>query len=151
MQNEWVVNFGCTHHLDKDASLFMWLDEAKERKIYITRDFALDFVSQGDVIYQNGKIVNIYHVSNLSTNLFFIAQLTQTSKIVEFYPYRLYVHDLKKGRSIIVDGLLDPTSSLYKFSYMNQPDTESTTLISHTNEISQIFHERLEHLNFQSL
>jgi hypothetical protein len=28
----------------KDASLFMWLDEAKERKIYVDDDFALDVV-----------------------------------------------------------------------------------------------------------
>jgi hypothetical protein len=27
-QNKWVVNSMCTHHMDKDASLFMWLDEA---------------------------------------------------------------------------------------------------------------------------
>jgi hypothetical protein len=44
MQIEWVVDFGCTHHMDKDASLFTWLDEAKERKIYVADDFSLDFV-----------------------------------------------------------------------------------------------------------
>jgi hypothetical protein len=30
--------------MDKDASLFTWLDEAKERKIYVANDFSLDFV-----------------------------------------------------------------------------------------------------------
>jgi hypothetical protein len=41
-QNEWVVEFGCTHHMAKDFSLFMWLNEAKEMKIYVGDDFSLD-------------------------------------------------------------------------------------------------------------
>jgi hypothetical protein len=49
MQNEWVFDFGCTHHMDKDASLFMSLNEAKERKIYVADDFSLDIDGQGDV------------------------------------------------------------------------------------------------------
>jgi len=43
-QNEWVVDSRCTRHMDKDASLFMWLDEAKERKIHVVDDFSLDVV-----------------------------------------------------------------------------------------------------------
>jgi hypothetical protein len=35
----------------KDASLFTWLDEAKERKIYVVDDFSLDVAGQGDVTY----------------------------------------------------------------------------------------------------
>jgi hypothetical protein len=56
-QNEWVVDSGCTHHMAKDASLFTWLDEAKERKIYVVDDFSLDVVGQGDVTCRHGKIV----------------------------------------------------------------------------------------------
>jgi hypothetical protein len=70
----------------KDASLFTWLDEAKERKIYVVDDFSLDVVGQGDVTCRHGKIVDIYHVPNLSANLLFVSQLTQKGKIVEFWP-----------------------------------------------------------------
>jgi hypothetical protein len=35
--------------MDKDASLFTWLDETKEREIYVVDDFVLDVTSQGDV------------------------------------------------------------------------------------------------------
>jgi hypothetical protein len=72
-QNEWVVYSGCTHHMAKDASLFTWLDEAKERKIYVADDFALDVVGQGDVTYRHGKIVDVYDVPNLSANLLSVA------------------------------------------------------------------------------
>jgi len=53
MKNEWVVDFGCTHHMAKDASLFTWLDEAKVRKIYLVDDFSLDVVGHGDVTYRH--------------------------------------------------------------------------------------------------
>jgi hypothetical protein len=43
--------------MDKDSSLFMWLDEAKESKIYVFYDFSLNFVGRGDVTYRHGKIV----------------------------------------------------------------------------------------------
>jgi hypothetical protein len=66
----------------KDTSLFMWLDEAKERKIYVAHDFSLDVACQGDVSCQHGNIVDIFHVPNLSSNLLFVTQLTQIGEIV---------------------------------------------------------------------
>jgi hypothetical protein len=36
--------------MDKDA-LFTWLNEAKDRKIFIADDFSLNVSSQGDVTY----------------------------------------------------------------------------------------------------
>jgi hypothetical protein len=114
--------------------LFTWLDEAKERKIYVVDDFALDVASQDDVTRQHGKIVDIYHLANLSDNLFYVAQLTQTCKVVEFWPNQFYVCDLKKGKSIIVEGLLDRTDSLYKFCDTTRPNIEPTALVAHTNE-----------------
>jgi hypothetical protein len=133
-QNEWVVESGCTHHMAKDTSLFMWLDEAKERKIYVAHDFSLDVACQGDVSCQHGNIVDIYHVPNLSSNLLFVTQLTQIGEIVEFWPDRFCVRDLKKGKSIIVRGLFDLTYNLYKFHDMTRPHIEPTALVSHTYE-----------------
>jgi hypothetical protein len=135
MQNEWVVDSGCTHHMDKDASLFTWLYEAKERKIYVVDDFAMDVVGQGDVACQHGIIVGIYHVPNVNANtLLCVAQLTQTGKIVEFWPDQFYIHDLKKGNSIVVGGILNLMDSLYKFYDMTRLEPKPTTLVSHTDE-----------------
>jgi hypothetical protein len=47
-----------------------------ERKIYVVDDCALDIAGQGDVSFQHGIIVDVYHVSNLGANLFFVSQLT---------------------------------------------------------------------------
>jgi hypothetical protein len=41
-QNELVFDSRCIHHMAKDAFLFTWLDESKERKIYVADDFPLN-------------------------------------------------------------------------------------------------------------
>jgi hypothetical protein len=51
MQNEWVVDYGCTHHMDRNASLFTSLDEAKDMNISVADDFSLDITDQGDVTF----------------------------------------------------------------------------------------------------
>jgi hypothetical protein len=98
----------------KDASLFTWLDEAKERKIYVVYEFSLDIVGQVDVTCRHVRIFDVYHGPSLSADLFSIAQLTQTCNIVEFWPDRFYVRDLKKGNLIVIEGILDPNDNLYK-------------------------------------
>jgi hypothetical protein len=44
-QNEWFVDYGCTHHMEKDATLLMKLNKSKESKIYVADDFPLDVAS----------------------------------------------------------------------------------------------------------
>jgi hypothetical protein len=131
-------------------SLFTWLNEDKERKIYVVDDFSLDVVGQVIVSCQHGKIDDVYHVPNPSSNLLFVTQLTHTGKIVEFWLDQFYVCDLKKDKPIFIGGLY-PIDSLYKFRDMNRLETERIALVSHTDERSRIWHDRLRELNFQSL
>jgi len=70
----------------KDASLFTWLDEDKERKIYVSNGFSLDVIGEGDDTCQHVKVFDVYHVPNLNSNLWCVSQLTQTRNIVEFWP-----------------------------------------------------------------
>jgi hypothetical protein len=90
-------------------------------------------------------------VPNLSANLLFVSQLTQTCKIVEFWLDRFYVHDLKKGKSIVVVGFSTQQTICTSFVTSTRPEPELTTLVAHTDERSRIWHERLRHLNFRSL
>jgi hypothetical protein len=62
--------------MGKDASFFSSLVKAIEKNIYVSDDFPLDIVSRSDVPYRHGKIVDVYHVPNLSANLLSISQLT---------------------------------------------------------------------------
>jgi hypothetical protein len=68
--------------MDKVTSLFMSLDEAKERKIYVADDFSFDFFYQGHVTCQPGNIFDVCHVPKLNINLSYVSQLTQIGNIV---------------------------------------------------------------------
>lgn len=83
-QNEWVVDSSYTHHMDKDTSLFPPLDIAIEKRIYVEDEFSLHTIGHGDVSFQRGQIIDMFHVPSLSANLLSISQLTQNGKIVEF-------------------------------------------------------------------
>jgi hypothetical protein len=80
-------------------------------------------------------------VPNLSSNLLYVAKLTQTRKIAKLFPDWFYVHDLKKGQSIVTEGFLDLNDSLYKFYDMNRIDSEMNALVSHIDERSRTLHE----------
>jgi hypothetical protein len=43
-QSEWIVDFGCTHHMAKDASPFSSLSEAIKNKIFVVDYYALTIV-----------------------------------------------------------------------------------------------------------
>lgn len=76
LHNEWVVYFGCTHHIVKDASLFSSLGKYVEQKINVSNNFSLDIGGYGGIPCQHSNIVNVYHVPSLSANLLSISQLT---------------------------------------------------------------------------
>ena len=86
-RNEWVVNFGFTHNMEKDASLFSSLDTATKKKISMADDFSLDIIVHVHIPCRQGWIVNVYHVPTLKDFFFSISYLTQISNIVEFWLY----------------------------------------------------------------
>jgi hypothetical protein len=114
-QNEQVVDFGCTHQMDKDASLFTYLDKYVEQKNYVVNYFSLNIVGCGDVPCRHEKIVNVYHALNLSENLLSDSQWKKKGKIVEFRLYFFFVRDLKNGQCIFARGFLNPKDGLYNF------------------------------------
>jgi hypothetical protein len=54
-------------------------------------------------------------VPNISANLFSVAQLTHIGKIIEFWLNQFFVRDLKKGKYIVFNKILNMTDNLYKF------------------------------------
>ena len=60
----------------EDDSLFSSLDTSIEINIYVVYDFALDTISHGDVTFQRGQVINVFHVPSLRVNVLLISQLT---------------------------------------------------------------------------
>jgi hypothetical protein len=141
--NEWAVNLGCTHQMDKDAPLLNSFNEFEERNIYLDDDFSLYINGQSHVSYWHWRIVKIYHITNLNSNLFLIYQLSWTYNIIYIWPYHLFVWYLNNGQLIVVGGFLNLKDSLYKFFDTTRAKTKLTSLVSHTDEWSQTWHEEL--------
>lgn len=115
--------------MDKDVSLLSLLDSTTKKKIYVVGDFGIDIVGYGDVTCWRGWIADVFHVPCLNKNLLLVSQLTQTGKIVEFWLDHIFIKDMKKNKSIVIDRVLDFKDRLYKFH--NLPlESRSTTLIS---------------------
>ena len=150
-QNEWVVNSGCTHHMAKDDSLFSSLDTTIEKKIYVVDGFSLGIVGHGDFACEHGRIIKVYHVPSLSMNMLFVSQLEQARKIIELWHDGFLIEYLKKDRSIVAKRVLNSKDRLYKVCDLSQPNTRPMALISQVHQCNKIWHERLEHLNFNNL
>jgi hypothetical protein len=62
--------------MSMDDSMFTLLNKSEERNIYVSNEFSLNIVAQGEVSYRHGKHFNVYHVQNLNVNLLYVYQLT---------------------------------------------------------------------------
>jgi hypothetical protein len=88
---EQVGDSSCTHHMEKDTSLFSSLNMATKNNIFVVDYFSLDVTRYGDIPCRLGWIVNVYHVPSLSESMLRVSQLTQVGKIVEFCSNRFFV------------------------------------------------------------
>ena len=84
IQKEWILDFGCSCHMVKDASLFSSLCEAKEDNIWIVDDYALIVISSVQYYYGNDIVPNKNYVANVSANRLYTPQIIQNCKKVEF-------------------------------------------------------------------
>ena len=137
----------------KDASLFSSLNGAPKGKIYVTYDYDLNILGNGDVRCQHSHIYDVYHVPNLGANLLSIVELTKTKKTIEFLSYHFIVKDPRLATEIVASRILDP-KGLYKLCdspLIFSRTTGPTALVAQTNDKSQIWHEQLGQLNFQSI
>jgi hypothetical protein len=93
-----------------------------------------------------GTFEDVLCVPNLSTNLLFVYQIAQNGRKVEFTPDSITIRDLEDNALLAV-GKADHESRLYAFSHF-VPDSHSTALLTHSDFVSKLWHERFGHLNF---
>ena len=56
-----------------DASLLSSLDVSTENKSYVATNFSLDMTSHDDIPCWHDRILDMYHVPNLSENLLLVS------------------------------------------------------------------------------
>ena len=98
-------------------------------------------------------IIDVYHVPQLGANMWYVPQLTQTRKKVQFFLDKLVVKDMNNIFFVIVQGILNPKDTLCKFCEFKDLKKEFVpfSLKTNTNDRSRILHERLGKMNFRSM
>ena len=71
---------------------------------------------------------------------------TGSPKKVIFSPDDVEIIDISNGK-VIAKGVVDHTLKVYKFSHF-LPYSNPSTLLTHTNEESKIWHEIFVHINY---
>lgn len=106
---------------------------------------------RGSVDVGEGTFQDVLCVPSLSTNLLYVYQITHTgsSKRVEFTPNTVVISEMPNGSTIAV-GKANHQSRLYHFSHF-VPDSPSLAFLTHSDEVSHLWHQRFCHLNYRYL
>jgi hypothetical protein len=108
----------------------------------------VEVTDKGRIELTNGSFENVLHVPKLSVNLLSMYQMKNsgTGKKFIFISNAVYIYDMQTN-SKVATGEVNHQSRLYTFSEFIELD--SALLLTHVDESSRIWHERLEHLNFR--
>ena len=91
------------------------------------------------------------YVSSLASNLLIVYQMTHTRvpKIVSFSANVVEITELASGK-LIDKGIASHHAKSYEFSHF-VVDAKPTALLTHGDEVSRLWNERFDHLNFKYL
>lgn len=83
--NEWIIDSGCSHHMTRDKSKFLTLNEFDEGVVRFGNDSPCMVKGKG-YNYLNGKnnIDDVFWVDGLKHNLLSVGQLNDKGYLLEF-------------------------------------------------------------------
>jgi hypothetical protein len=143
----WLIDSGASHHMDAKKEAYYSLDACKGPPILMGENSPVKVTEKGRIELTNGSFENVLHVPKLSVNLLSVYQMKKsyTRKRFIFTPDAVDIYDMKTN-SRVVTGELNHQYRLYTFSKFIELD--SALVLTHADEISRIWHERFENLNF---
>jgi hypothetical protein len=108
----------------------------------------VEFIGKGRVEIKNRSFENVLHVPKLFVNLLSMYQMNNsiTGNKLIFEPDVVDIYDMKINSKVSI-GEVNHQSKLYIFSKFIEPDFG--LLLTHDDEISRIWNERLENLNLR--
>ena len=121
----------------------------KSIPIHMGDDLTIISEGQGTVDLEHGYFSNVLYVPSLASNLLSVYQMTHTRvpKRVSFIPDDVEITELASEK-LVAKGLANHHAKAYEFSHFVS-DAKPTTLLTHGNEVSRLWHERFSHLNFK--
>jgi transposase InsO family protein len=150
--DELLIDSGASYHMAKDKAIFSALNECNTKKIFVGDDRSLSVVGSGTVQVDNGHFNDVLCVPSLSCNFLSVYQITHSGegKTVEFSRHQVVIKDLKDPKHVLVTGIADDITKLYKFDNFGS-STFSLVFVAHSDDLSKLWHERFGHLNYHSL
>jgi hypothetical protein len=150
--DEWLIDSRASYHMAKDNDIFFALNECNTKKIFVGDDRSLSVVGSRTVQVDNGHFNDVLCVPSLSCNLLSVYQITHSGKgkTVEFSPHQVAIKDLKDSKHVLATGIVDDITRLYNFGNFGS-SSFSLVFVSHSDDLSKLWHERFDHLNYRSL
>nr|GEZ03570.1 integrase, catalytic region, zinc finger, CCHC-type, peptidase aspartic, catalytic [Tanacetum cinerariifolium] len=144
----WYVDSGCSKHMTENIKLlinFVWKFLGTVR---FRNDHIAAILGYGDLKWGNITITRVYFVEGLGYNLFSVGQFCNADLEVAFRRNTCFIRDLDG-----VDLLKGKCSiNLYTINLYDMASASPICLMAHaTPTKSWLWHQRLSHLNFDTI
>nr|GEU71255.1 retrovirus-related Pol polyprotein from transposon TNT 1-94 [Tanacetum cinerariifolium] len=144
----WCVDLGCSKHMTRNIKLlinFVW-------KFLGTVSFGNDHIDAilgyDDLQWGNILIIRVYFVEGLGHNLFLVGQFCDSDLEVAFRRNTCFVRNLK-GVDLLKEN---HTTNLYTINLHEMASASPIYLMARaTSTKSWLWHQRLPHLNFDTI
>ena len=144
-----LIGSGDLNHMMESRDSFSSLDTNKRIHIHMGDDSTIISKGQGTINLEHGSFSNVLYVPSLASNLLSVYQMTYTRvpKRVSFSSDDVEITELASGK-LVEKGSTNHHAKAYEFSRFVE-DAKPTTLLTHGNEVSKLWHERFSHLHFK--
>ncbi|KAI4324227.1 hypothetical protein L6164_023781 [Bauhinia variegata] len=147
-ENNWIVDYGCRHHVTGDASKFSSLHPYQGKDVIVTADNTVHYVEKEGIVVINGSkdnsitLNNVYHVPGMTKNLFLVSNAVDAGNYILFGPkdvkFLQNIDDLKADVVHIGKRVNDVNVLSTSTSFVEKLSGHHT---------ASIWHARLGHLN----
>ena len=152
LEDEWIVDSGCGHHLTSDESKFSNFHQYNGKHAIVTADNSIHSVSKEGKVIINGKdndqitLNSVFHVPGMKKNLFSVNNAVDSGSFVLFGPKN--VKFLKNIR--VLDADVIQTGERVKDLYVLLASSSYVEKMSCNDNVS-VWHARLGHVNMEKL
>ena len=144
-----LIDSRASNHMMAERDSFSSLEPGKSILIHMRDDCTIIYEGQGTVNLEHGCFSNVLYVPYLASNLLSVYQMTHMGvpKRVSFIPYDVEITEIA-SRKLVAKGFSNHHAKFYEFSHF-VGDAKPTALLTHGNEVTRLWHERFDHLNFK--
>ncbi|GAA0173161.1 transmembrane signal receptor [Lithospermum erythrorhizon] len=150
----WFIDSGCSNHMCRSEELFTSLDKTFSHSVKLGNDTKLTVIGKGIVKIKLNNVTysigDVYFVPELKTNLLSVGQLQEKGLSIVFKNGKCCVFHPTRGE--IVQTNMKANRMFMLISEVQIcSDAEGGCLQATVRENTELWHQRLGHLNYKSL